>query len=424
MRMLPVRARAATVPQVVVTDTQITGIAGATIHYSNLADGYEMINESGSLVQVSQFPGLMIRMPTYGIASVQVQNTPGGATTELDTLTNAIGNVTVQATTGALSLGDLSGFATGEFYNFAAASVNIGGGSLLGIKGNVDIGDFVCRAPDDHRRSQRQHRAADDVARPYQHYARGPIDRQHRFSIECANHIRLQYLRCRKRPMDHERCSAEYAVVREYGQPNRRNSRENLGQFPTHHGLGRGSISLDGQTGVSFSSSKNFKVEADPARPTDVTNLTVDLSNTFQDNLSLNAAGGGFFSFFTNNGTVQPITYEGDTTRLTYITDFPALNDRTVSVVDTGSAGTVISAGRIAVNVLGTDGPLEVDQGNGGPATLGNSGSLQGIHGTVTFVATNAAFQPCLLSSMTRPIPPTPRSRFRPTARATRKLAA
>ena len=96
-------AAPATVPQVVVTDTQITGIAAATIHYSNLSDGYEFITQSGSLVQVSQFAGLMIRMPTYGIASVQIQNTPGGATTELDTLTNAIGNVTVQATTGAVA---------------------------------------------------------------------------------------------------------------------------------------------------------------------------------------------------------------------------------------------------------------------------------------------------------------------------------
>ena len=30
-----------TTPQVVVTDSQITGIAGATIHYGNSADGYE-----------------------------------------------------------------------------------------------------------------------------------------------------------------------------------------------------------------------------------------------------------------------------------------------------------------------------------------------------------------------------------------------
>ena len=123
-------AAPSTVPPVVVTDTQITGIAGATIHYSNLADGYEFITLSGSLIQISQFPGLSIRMPTYGMASVQIQNTPGGATTELDTLTNAIGSVTVQGTTGTLSLGG----------NFAAASVNIGGGTLLELNANVNLG--------------------------------------------------------------------------------------------------------------------------------------------------------------------------------------------------------------------------------------------------------------------------------------------
>ena len=128
-------------------------------------------------------------------------------------------------------------------------------------------------------------------------------------------------------------------------------------RFPPLTILGAQSILLNGQNGVSFSALANLKVEADPARPTDVTNLTVDLSQTFQDNLKLDAAGGGFFSFFTNNGTVQPITYEGDTTRLTYITDFPALNDRTITVADTGLAGTVISAGRIALNVLAPTDP-------------------------------------------------------------------
>ena len=386
-----------TIPQVVVTDTQITGITGATIHYSNLADGYELITETGSLVQVSQFAGLMIRMPTYGIASVQIQNTPGGATTELDTLTNAIGNVTVQATTGALALGDLSSFAHDEFYNFAAASVSIGGGSLSGLKGNVDIGALYAvplTTIDDSNDTAAPQMTLQDQASSGNVALGGPstgsivfqsnVPTTSQFNIDSAANAQWTINDAPQNTQLFANPGTQIAITRG----------KTSGSFPPLTILGAQSVSLDGQNGVGFSSSKNLKVEADPVRPTDVTNLTVNLSNTFQDNLSLNAAGGGLFSFFTNNGTVQPITYEGDTTRLTYITDFPALNDRTVTVVDTGSAGTVISAGRISVSVLGADGPLEVDQGNGGPVTLGNSGNLQGIHGTVTFVATNPALPP------------------------------
>ncbi len=374
-------AAPSTVPPVVVTDTQITGIAGTTIHYSNLADGYEFITLSGSLIQISQFPGLSIRMPTYGMASVQIQNTPGGATTELDTLTNAIGGVTVQGTTGTLSLGG----------NFAAASVNIGGGTLLALEANVNFGASYAvplTTIDDRNDNTAPQMTLQDLSSITLEGAstggvvfQSNIPSTSHFDIHGAPTAQWSINDTLPNTQLFANTGSQISVTRG----------KTSGRFPPITILGAQSILLDGQNGVGFSASANLKVEADPARPTDVTNLTVNLSNTFQDNLSLNAAGGGFFSFFTNNGTVQPITYEGDTTRLTYITDFPALNDRTVMVVDTGSAGTVISAGRISLSVLGIDGPLEVDQGNGGPVTLGNSGSLQGIHGTVTFVAINAA---------------------------------
>ena len=383
-----------TTPQVAVTDSQITGIAGAAIHYSNLADGYEMITQSGSLVQVSQFPGLMIRMPTYGGGDVQVQNTPAGATTELDTLTNALGNVTIRGTTGILSLADMSNSAHDEFFNFAAASVNIGGGSMLAINGNVNIGASYAvplTTFDDTSDTTAPQMTLQDQASTGNVALAGPSTGSVVFqsNIPATSHFDI-----------HGAARAQWSI--NDAQPNTQlfantgsqlsvTRGKNSFRFPPMTVLGAGSISMDGQNGVQFSSSAQFKVEADPARPTDITNLTVDLSNTFQDNLKIDAAGSGFFSFFTNNGAVQPITYQGNTTHLTYITDFPALNDRTVTVADTGSAGTTISAGEISVSVLGTDGPLEIDQGTGGPVTLGNNGSLQAIHGTVTIVASNPA---------------------------------
>ncbi|HEY1600964.1 MAG TPA: putative Ig domain-containing protein [Pirellulales bacterium] len=383
-----------TTPQVVVTDSQITGIAGATIHYGNLADGYAMITQFGSLSQVAQFPGLMIRMPTYGGGDVQFQNTPSGASTELDTLTNAIGNVTVQGTTGALSLGDLSHSASDEFYNFAAASVNIGGGSMLAINGNLFLGASYAvplTTIDDSNDTTAPQMTLEDQSSFDNIALGGPSTGSivFQFNIPTTSHFDI-----------HGAANAQWSI--NDTQPNTQlfantgsqvsvTRGKTSGRFPPMTVLGAGSILMDGQDGVNLTSSAQFKVAADPARPTDVTNLTVNLSNTFQDNLKIDTAGSGFFSFFTNNGTAQPITYQGNTTHLTYITDFPGLNDRTVTVADSGSAGTTISGGRISVSVLGTDGPLEIDQGNGGPVTLGNGGSLQGIHGAVTVVASNAA---------------------------------
>ena len=290
--------------QVVVTDSQITGIAGATIHYSNLADGYEMVSQQGELNQFNQFPGLMIRMPTYGGDDVQIQNTPAGVTTEVNSLTNAIGNVTVQKTTGTLSLGDLLyGGGSTEFFDFAAASVSIGGGSLFAINGNVNIGASyavpVTTIDDSNDTTAPQMTLQDQTGSSniaLGGASAGSIVFQ--FNIPITSQFNIYGAANAKWTINDSQPNTElFANIGSQVSV----TRSNRGPFPPLTVLGAGSILLDGQTGVGFTSSSQFEVEADPARPTDVTNLAVNLSNTFQDNLKIDKAGNGFFSFFTNN---------------------------------------------------------------------------------------------------------------------------
>ena len=105
----------ASLPQIVLTDTQITGIAGGTIHFSNLTQSYSQATANAGTF-ANQFPGLVVRMPTYGGVSVQVQNTPGGTTTELNTETNGINDLTVLGTTGTLEMANVT-FGSGGMAN-------------------------------------------------------------------------------------------------------------------------------------------------------------------------------------------------------------------------------------------------------------------------------------------------------------------
>ena len=119
----------ANLPPIVVTDDQITGIAGAPIHFSSLTNSYTTDFQS-SYIPSGQFPGLDLQLPSYGLISATVQNTPGNVTTEIDTGATAIGGLTVLGTTGPLYLanpnyGRYSG-GTRPLFTFSAGSVTIG----------------------------------------------------------------------------------------------------------------------------------------------------------------------------------------------------------------------------------------------------------------------------------------------------------
>src|SRR5262249_39115680 len=125
-------------PNVILTATQLTGVATGTIRFANLHDDATVFGT----------PGLQLQLP-LGAASTDIQNTPAGVTTEIKTIGGSTGPVRVDATTGRLWLGrTLSEY---DFFGhylisgpdvFAAASVKIGNGNLQGLAGSVALNYF------------------------------------------------------------------------------------------------------------------------------------------------------------------------------------------------------------------------------------------------------------------------------------------
>jgi hypothetical protein len=107
-------------PDVTLTDTELLGIAGSTIHFSNLVNSVSLLSGWGRGLDItnanaSYLPGLSIQLPAHAAVSPTVEDTPSGATTLISTLLSASeaamtdGPITVLGTTGPLVLGQLFG---------------------------------------------------------------------------------------------------------------------------------------------------------------------------------------------------------------------------------------------------------------------------------------------------------------------------
>ena len=65
----------ASLPLIVLTDTQITGIATGTIHFSNLTQSYSLVTQNSGTF-ANQFPGLVVRMPSMATCRSKCKTRP------------------------------------------------------------------------------------------------------------------------------------------------------------------------------------------------------------------------------------------------------------------------------------------------------------------------------------------------------------
>jgi hypothetical protein len=379
-------ATPATIPPVVLTDSQIAGLTGVPIHFSNLTDGFGLHSGGGD-----PFPGLMVRMPTYGGMAVQVQNTPGGATTEIDTLTNAIGNVTITGTTGPLSLANLNSSASGEFFNFAASSVTIGNGTLQGINGAINIGGSYAvplTTIDDRNNPTSSYLTFDDdpgTGNPAMKIGSGSSI-IFQFNVPSTSHFDVYGAANSQYVVNDSALSTRLftglnsTVIAGSGSGSRQVAAMTI--------LGAKSVLFNPEN-LTVRPGRTLSIVPDPARPADKTDLTVDLGPSRDSGFNLDSIGNGLLAF--DLSTVQFLSYQGSTTPLTLDMDAPVPNGGLFTVSHTGLAGTTINPGNSAPTIAGTDGPLVLNQGGGGNLTFGKNGSLAGILGTVSIVANNGA---------------------------------
>jgi hypothetical protein len=120
-------------PDVHVAANEITGLAGAPIHFSNLVDtpSTAFLSRGGYLdFEVQQLPALSIELAQNPAVTTYVDDTPAGVTTNLSTILSSgdaaltTGPINVLKTTGSLVLGDL--FGNMSFYWPTATGLPIG----------------------------------------------------------------------------------------------------------------------------------------------------------------------------------------------------------------------------------------------------------------------------------------------------------
>ena len=107
-------------PDVTLTGSELVGIAGSTIHFSNLVNSITAsLGTSAGILDIGwlarTLAGLSIQLPAHAAVSTNVLDTPAGASTVISTLLSASdatmtdGPITVRGTTGPLVLGQLLG---------------------------------------------------------------------------------------------------------------------------------------------------------------------------------------------------------------------------------------------------------------------------------------------------------------------------
>ncbi len=390
-------------PKIDLTDTQITGIAGGTIHFSDLTQSYSPVTEDSG-TNSNQFPGLVVRFASYGGESVEVDNTLATCITQLNTETNGINDLTVLGTTGVLQTGllqigsDTFPGALGEFSTFAAKSVTIGNGLLSSVAGAVDfsLGTSIGQLTIDDRSDTTSRSVTVTPVPTTAYYALAGLSNAvininsglsfnevdiygvagSQYSFEWA-------------PLNTRLYAGEGSSVELTGS-----SRSNV--IPPVSIFGAASVLIDPQNNPTYATGSTAYIAPDPSRPNDTTNLTIDFTKFFPGGLSLGRVSNGVYGI-TPGGGLLPITYQGATTIVTLEFD-PGPFTFPFTVNDTGSAGTTISLGGFPLNIQGTDGPLTLEQGGAGAVTFGNSGSLSGINGAVSILANNSVLPPIPLT--------------------------
>jgi hypothetical protein len=373
-----------TLPDVHVTATEMTGIAGTTIHFSSLL-------------------GLNIQLPAHAAASAFIDDTPSGATATLVTVlsgsasTFTSGPVTVSGTTGMLLLGDVNGVidfthvpiaagqAVGSLFwldGISAPQVTVGNaGSLQGIHGAIQI------IGDSHTNSATVFQI-DGSADP----ARGAVS----FVSSQSSSFYSEVDSLAPEPIFFGSFFSRVHNLIVYGSAG---STYNIAAAPPTMRLfgGVGSTVNDSDPWADIVGGSNVHitmgtffavpglsgpprvtVEQDPGHP-----ALIALSVTAAGGAQLDNAGNGLFAFslidpFNPSAILSQVRYRGADAVLT-------INSGSV-VNDTGSAGTVVNGGTGEIDVYGTSGPLTI---NSGRVTLGQSRNMQAIRGEVDIVPGN-----------------------------------
>ncbi|HEX4415646.1 MAG TPA: putative Ig domain-containing protein, partial [Lacipirellulaceae bacterium] len=432
-----------TLPDVRASGNQITGIAGATVHFSNLLDVTSTSTSAGwggNLdMEIAELPGLSILLPGHAAAASFVDDTPAGITTAIGSVlsssdaTFTAGAMSVLKTTGPLLLGQL--FANTN-YPWPAAlgqpigslswadglsipSITIGnGGSVQNIHGPILLlGDPHSNSPLVTNIDGSSDPARSIVTFVAQSYLQAPD------GIIASKVAAVSGFSFFEEVQGFAPATIYFGPyfnrVRNLNFYGSAGSSYNVAAAPPTMRLyaganssvvdSSGPISIFGATTVQlvlasysdipgYSGTPQVVVEQDPTHPQPIA-LRVDqmpfgvFPTTPAGTLHLDNVGGSLLALALNTGLAfgnpnyWSVLYDGSNTHL-------AVNYGPIVISDTGAAGTTISSGVQSIDVYGTTGPLTINPSgsafSGGTVRLGQSGNMQAIHGDVTILSSAA----------------------------------
>ncbi len=428
-------------PEVHLNGNQITGIAGAPVHFSGLLDltfNSFFTNWGSSLdMEVPQLPGLSVLLSGHGTAPMFVDDTPSGITTVIGSVLSASdtaltsGPISVLQTTGPLVLGQFFGSYTSPWPvavgqpsgsltwsdGLSVPSLTIGnGGSVQNIHGSILVlGDSHNNSPlvtNIDGRADPARAAVSFVAQSYFPSSPGIISAR-------SNVFGTFFEELHGFTPGTIYFGSYFALPRNLNIDGSAGSSYNVAAAPPTMRLfaGAGSsvvnssapISIIGATTVqlflaSFSPLAGYLgppqvvVSEDPAHPQPI-DLRVDRTplgvfpSTPSGTLHLENAGGGMMSLRLNDESAfgsadyWKVLYHGADAHL-------AVNYGPIIISDTGAAGTVVSTGSQAVDVYGTTSLLTINPNGssfaGVGVRLGQAGNMQAILGEVDILSNPA----------------------------------
>lgn len=357
---------------VVLTDTQLTGLTGGVISFSNLASFTDLLN-----FPITGLPGLSIGTPHYGATSLTINGTPAGVITAINTVQDvSIGPTTINATNGELWLGLIAqnvNTSSDPRTQFRTSTLVIGDGDLDGILGAIALspgsGDNNLATGGITINNQHGPAVLDAAFDDYQ--MADPKGNSVRLSgLSPAPLYWKTYLTSQVDVMGSD--NSHYTIAR---------GTDNLRLFAGHGSsvdvfrtgpiqwtnladmsiLGAGEVTFNAPENLFVSQNHPLHILPDPARAADVTNLT--FNSTGRDDIyyldSLVAGQGRIAGKSFTQANAQPfVVYDAAHTNLNFLglTKFVA-SSAEIRVIGTPALSTMIDPGNLPLFVGATNNP-------------------------------------------------------------------
>jgi hypothetical protein len=381
---------------VTLSGTQLTGLTGGVVNFSNLTD-YSLFS--------TLYPGLNIGLPHYAMSSLSILDTPTGVTTAINTVDGvSAGAVSVAKTTGTLSFARSFNLAVGGSdprNDFLSDSFQIGDGDLDDIQGEIRLGisggQFTTTSAllidnRGHAGSQEVSTTRNSSLNAVQLSGMAPA------SI-------LWYI-SQTSPIDiYGAADTHYTISASSDSETRVFAHQNetvdiftpgattSQNLPNVTILGAGTVNLNSQATGFYIGPHKVTVLPDPARPDDTTLLNVDLYGRSSDYWLDNAGGGmGRIADGSSQASASPIVlYQSNRTHLQFQGSKYDVSYLYIKIVDTPAIDTQLDPGMTPLFVMGTSNPLSITTASPEPLTVGNNGDAQQLSGPISITIEDSA---------------------------------